>query len=191
MIYEVKLSDSNFSGKVAKIPGKALNTKDIAQLLDDLKNGALLVEKVSDISDETVADLHKNLQRENFGIIVVLLDTKKSINKFLEAHEEMKSLFNARVDLQPMSNDALALYANQYALEQEYSIDNLGMLALHTKIDEMQTAQHAVTTADVKEIMDEAIFSASRKTLGHFFDIILGKRYDNEDMIIITEKDFI
>ena len=103
----------------------------------------------------------------------------------------MKSLFNARVDLQPMSNDALALYANQYALEQEYSIDNLGMLALHTKIDEMQTAQHAVTTADVKEIMDEAIFSASRKTLGHFFDIILGKRYDNEDMIIITEKDFI
>lgn len=191
MIYEVKLSDSNFSGKVAKIPGKALNSKDIAQLLDDLKNGALIVEKASDVSDQTASDLHKNLQRENFGIIVVLLDTKKNVNKFLKAHEELKPLFNARVDVQPMSNDALALFARQYAYEQEYSIDDLGMLALHTKIDEMQTANHAATTADVKEIMDDAIYSASRKTLGHFFDIILGRRYDDEDMIVITEKDFV
>ena len=90
-----------------------------------------------------------------------------------------------------MSNDALALFARQYAYEQEYSIDDLGMLALHTKIDEMQTANHAATTADVKEIMDDAIYSASRKTLGHFFDIILGRRYDDEDMIVITEKDFV
>lgn len=191
MIYEVKLSDSNFSGKVAKIPGKALNNKDIAQLLDDLKNGALIVEKASDVSDQTAADLHKNLQRENFGIIVVLLDTKKNVNKFFKAHEELKPLFNARIDVQPMSNDALALFARQYALDNEFSIDNLGMLALHTKIDEMQTANHAVTMSDVKEIMDDAIHSASRKTLGHFFDIILGRRYDDEDMIVITEKDFI
>lgn len=190
LIFEVKQSDSNFSGKVAKIPGKALNNKDLTKLLDDLKNGALIVEKASDLTDQSIADLHKNLQRENFGLIVVLLDTKKAMKKFLKAHDELVPAFNARVDMQPLSNDALARYACQYAKEKEYSIDNLGMLALHMKIDEMQTADHAVTTNDIEEIMDDAIYSASRKTFGHFLDILLGKRYDDEDMIIITEKDF-
>jgi tetratricopeptide (TPR) repeat protein len=190
MIFEVKQSDSNFSGKVAKIPGKALNNKDLTKLLDDLKNGALIVEKTSDLSEKSVADLYKNLQRENFGLIVVLLDTKKAMKKFLKAHGELVPAFNARVDMQPLSNDALARYACQYAKEKEYSIDNLGMLALHMKIDELQTADHAVTTNDIEEIIDDAIYSASRKTIGHFLDIILGKRYDEEDMIIITEKDF-
>jgi hypothetical protein len=190
LIFEVKQSDSNFSGKVAKIPGKALNNKDLTKLLDDLKNGALIVEKASDLTDQSIADLHKNLQRENFGLIVVLLDTKKAMKKFLKAHDELVPAFNARVDMQPLSNDALARYACQYAKEKEYSIDNLGMLALHMKIDEMQTADHAVTTNDIEEIIDDAIYSASRKTFGHFLDILLGKRYDDEDMIIITEKDF-
>ena len=190
VIYEVKQSDSNFSGKVAKIPGKAMNNKDVVKLLDDLKNGALIIEKVSDVEDKPIAELQKNLQRENFGIIVALLDTKKAINKFFKAHEGLRPMFNARVDMQPLSNDALANFAREYAREQEFSIDNLGMLALHTRIDELQTADHAVTTTDVKEIMDDAIKSASRKTIGHFFDIILGRRYDEEDMIVITEKDF-
>ncbi len=190
VIYEVKQSDSNFSGKVAKIPGKAMNNKDVVKLLDDLKNGALIIEKVSDVEDKPIAELQKNLQRENFGIIVALLDTKKAINKFFKAHEGLRPMFNARVDMQPLSNDALANFARVYAREQEFSIDNLGMLALHTRIDELQTADHAVTTTDVKEIMDDAIKSASRKTIGHFFDIILGRRYDEEDMIVITEKDF-
>ncbi|MBO5995320.1 MAG: hypothetical protein J6Q41_07395 [Firmicutes bacterium] len=99
-------------------------------------------------------------------------------------------MFNISVDIQPMSNDALAEFAKQYAKDREYSIDNLGMLALHMKIDEMQSARHAVNTEDVKEVMDDAILSASRKTLKHFIDILTGKRYDEEDMIIITEKDF-
>ena len=167
-----------------------MNNKDLTKLLDDLKNGALIVEKASDLTDQSIADLHKNLQRENFGLIVVLLDTKKAMKKFLKAHDELVPAFNARVDMQPLSNDALARYACQYAKEKEYSIDNLGMLALHMKIDEMQTADHAVTTNDIEEIMDDAIYSASRKTFGHFLDILLGKRYDDEDMIIITEKDF-
>ena len=81
-------------------------------------------------------------------------------------------------------------FAKKYAREQEYSIDELALLALHTRIEEMQTSDHAVTVKDVKEIMDEAIDNAERKTLGHFFDVILGKRYDDEDMIILKEKDF-
>ena len=190
MIYEIKMSDSNFSGKVAKIPASALNKKDVAQLLDGLKNGALIVENAGSMPDKAAQDLHKNLQRENWGIIVLLLDTKKNVKKFLKGHEYLRPLFNVWLEIKPMSNEALAEFARQYAKEQEYSIDDLGTLALHMKIDEMQTARHAVNTEDVKEMMDDAIYSASRKTIGHFLDIIFGRRYDDEDMIIITEKDF-
>ena len=84
----------------------------------------------------------------------------------------------------------LAAFGRQYARELEYFIDELGVLALHTRIEEMQTIDHAVTVTDVKEIVDGAISHANRKTVGHFVDILLGKRYDQEDMIILTEKDF-
>jgi hypothetical protein len=48
-----------------------------------------------------------------------------------------------------------------------------------------------VTLAEVREIIDEAIWSADRKTPKHFVDILSGKRYDDEDMIVLREKDFI
>ena len=90
-----------------------------------------------------------------------------------------------------MSNDALVSFARQYARNMEYSIDEMGVLALHTRIEELQTIDHVVTVAEVKEIIDEAIRHANRKSLGHFFDILFAKRYDDEDMIILTEKDFV
>lgn len=190
MISEIKQNDSNLTGKVAKIPGQSLNNRDVNALMDGLQNGALIIEKATNMNDTAVENLYRNLQRENFGVIVVLLDTRKNVKKFLRKHEELRPLFNVRVDVLPLSNEALADFARQYANEREFSIDNLGMLALHTKIDELQTANHAVTCDDVEKIMEEAIDSASRKTLGHFFDIIFGRRYDADDMIIITEKDF-
>ena len=67
----------------------------------------------------------------------------------------------------------------------------MGILALHTRIAEMQTMSHAVTVTDVKELVKEAIWHANRKTPKHFFDILVGKRYDKEDMIILRENDFL
>ena len=190
MIYEVKTSDSNFSGKVAKIPGASLNKNDVTKLLDGLKNGALIIEKASALSERSAKDLYTNLQRESFGIIIVLLDTKKGMEGFFKKYENLKPLFNARMHMKPLSNEALAFYARQYARDNEFAIDDMGLLALHTRIDELQTANHAANYEDVMAIMDDAMYSASRKTIGHFFDILFGRRYDEEDMIYITEKDF-
>ena len=190
MIYEVKMSDSNFSGKVAKIPGASLNKNDVTKLLDGLKNGALIIEKASALSERSAKDLYTNLQRESFGIIIVLLDTKKGMEGFFKKYENLKPLFNARMHMKPLSNEALAFYARQYARDNEFAIDDMGLLALHTRIDELQTANHAANYEDVMAIMDDAMYSASRKTIGHFFDILFGRRYDEEDMIYITEKDF-
>ena len=191
MIREIQATDSNFSGKVAKISGHALNKKDTADTLSKLKNGALIICKASEMNDTTVNTLYKALQQENQGIVIILEDTKREIDRFLEKHEKLKESFTARMDVEALSNDTLVAFGRQYAREMEYSIDELGVLALHTRIEDMQTIDHVVTVVDVKEIVDEAIAHANKKTLKHFFDVLFAKRYDDEDMIILTKKDFV
>ena len=191
MVREIQATDSNFSGKVAKISGHALNKKDTADTLSKLKNGALIICKASEMNDATANVLHKALQQESQGIVIILEDTKRDIDKFLEKHEKLRECFTARMDVEALSNNTLVAFGKQYAREMEYSIDELGELALHTRIEDMQTIDHVVRVVDVKQIVDEAIAHANKKTLKHFFDVLFAKRYDDEDMIILTEKDFV
>ena len=190
IIREVQLTDSNFSGKVAKISGQALNKRDVGETLEKLKNGALILQQVSGLNRDTAAALYRELQKESLGIIIVLEDSKKAVQKLLEENEELASCFTARMNVEALSNDMLVAFGRQYAREQEYAIDDLGILALHTRIDQLQTIDHAVTVMEVKRMVDDAIRHANRKTLGHFVDILVAKRYDDDDMIILTEKDF-
>lgn len=191
MIREIQATDSNFSGKVAKISGHALNKKDAAETLNRLQNGALIICKASEMNSKTVDTMYKALQQENQGIVIILEDTRKEIDRFLEKYEKLQESFTSRMDVEALSNDTLVAFGRQYAREMEYSIDELGVLALHTRIEDMQTIDHVVTVVDVKEIVDEAIAHANKKTLKHFFDVLFAKRYDDEDMIILTEKDFV
>ncbi len=171
MVREIQATDSNFSGKVAKISGHALNKKDTADTLSKLKNGALIICKASEMNDATANVLHKALQQESQGIVIILEDTKRDIDKFLEKHEKLRECFTARMDVEALSNNTLVAFGKQYAREMEYSIDELGELALHTRIEDMQTIDHVVTVVDVKQIVDEAIAHANKKTLKHFFDV--------------------
>lgn len=191
MIREIQATDSNFSGKVAKISGRALNKKDAAETLNRLQNGALIICKASEMNSKTVDTMYKALQQENQGIVIILEDTRKEIDRFLEKYEKLQESFTSRMDVEALSNDTLVAFGRQYAREREYSIDELGVLALHTRIEDMQTIDHVVTVVDVKEIVDGAIAHANKKTLKHFFDVLFAKRYDDEDMIILTEKDFV
>lgn len=191
MIREVQAADSNFSGKVAKISGQGLNHKNVEETLNQLQNGALIIQHAADLDEKTVQDLYKALQKESLGIVVLLEDETKTMNHFLQGNEKLLDVFTARVDVEALSNDVLVAYGKQYARNKEYSIDELGVLALHNRIEERQTLDHAVTTSEIRQIVDEAIRRADRKTLRHFFDILFSKRYDEEDMIVVTEKDFI
>ncbi|MDE6203916.1 MAG: hypothetical protein K2G19_10615, partial [Lachnospiraceae bacterium] len=190
LVKEIQLSDNNFSGKVAKISGSVMNKKDIASTLSKLAGGALIVEAASSMKKQTVDQLLKELEQEGKGLIILLEDTKPKINEFLVKNPDIKSVFNIRVDVEALDDQTLVKYAKKYALEQEYTIDELGVLALHTRIADMQTSDHEVTLAEIEELVDEAIYYADRKTPKHFFDILLGKRYDEEDMIVLRENDF-
>lgn len=190
MIREVQMTDSNFSGKIAKISGNALNKKDVTEIINDLKNGALMIQKAAEMNDETASALYQELQRETMGIIIVLMDTKKAITRFFSKYKDLAACFTARMDVEALSNDALVAFGQKYAYEMEYGISEVGVLELHTRVAQLQTSDHIVTVAEVKQIVDEAIQRANKKTIGHFFDVLLGRRYDDEDMIVLTEKDF-
>ena len=190
IVRDVQASDDNFSGKTAKISGQSLEKQDMMKLTKDFANGALIIRKATEMSEKSAEELYKALQQEHLGILVIMEDTKKAMNKFLVKYPQYTSCFTARMDVDALSDEALVTFAKKYAREMEYSIDEFGVLALHKKIDELQTSDHVVTVLEVKEMMDEAIHHANRKNLTHFFDILLGKRYDEEDMIILREKDF-
>ncbi|SFQ21805.1 hypothetical protein SAMN04487928_12434 [Butyrivibrio proteoclasticus] len=190
LIKAVQASDSNFSGKVAKITANTLNKKSTASIFDKLANGALIIQRAADLEPETVNELLKILQEENKGLIIVMEDTKEDMNRFLDKNPSLKQIFNVRVDIEALDDDSLVAYARQYALEREYSIDNLGILALHTRISERQTLDHEVTVSEVKDIIDDAIYYAEKRSIAHFVDVIVNKRYDENDMVILREKDF-
>lgn len=190
LIKDVQSNDSNFSGKVAKISGSVLNKKDIAETLNKLANGALIVENAAALKKPSVDVLLREMNQEEKGLILVLEDTKSRMDAFLTRNKNLQEVFNLRVDLEALDDQTLVKYARKYALEQEYSIDDLGILALHTRIADLQTGDHEVTLSEIEELVDEAIYYADKKTPKHFFDVLFGNRYDDEDMIILREKDF-
>lgn len=190
LIKEMQLNDDNFSGKVAKISASVLNKKDVAETFTRLDNGALIIEKASRLKPSTVVKMTKVLEKDNMGLLLLLIDKKQDINQLFAENNVLNNNINLRVDIEPLDNEALVAYAKQYAEELEYSIDEFGILALHTRIADRQTSDHEVSMAEVRELVDEAIRYANKKTPKHFMDILLAKRYDEEDMIILREKDF-
>ncbi len=190
LIREMQYNDSNFSGKVAKISGAVLNKKDITETLSRINNGALIIEKASELKAETVAKLARALEKDNIGLLLILEDTKQKMNRLLVENSILSYSFELRIDIEPLDDEALVAYAKQYAEQMEYSIDEFGVLALHTRIADMQTSDHEVSVAEVRDLVDEAIYYANKKTPKHFVDILLAKRYDDDDMIILRENDF-
>ncbi|WP_026524481.1 tetratricopeptide repeat protein [Butyrivibrio sp. MB2005] len=191
LIKAVQATDSNFSGKVAMISAITLNKKSVSTIFDKIVNGALIIRRAADLKEDTVATILKQLQIENKGYIVIIEDTKDDIDRLLDKYPDLKKCFNVRVDIEALDDDSLVAYAKQYALEKEHVIDNLGILALHQKISERQTVDHEVTVTEVKEMVDDAIYYADKASVGHVVDVIFRKRFDEDDMIILREKDFL
>ena len=190
ILRDIQLTDHNFSGKIAKVSGDALNKKDVAQILSKLTNGGLIVEKAGEMDEKTVKTLLKELNQEANGVIVILVDSKKCMQHMMQENELLPAIFNVHMEPEELNDEALVAYGKKYAQYQEYAIDELGVLALHTRIDELQTSDHIVSVEDVRDIIDEAIAHADKKSLKHFADVLFAKRYDEDDMIILRENDF-
>ncbi|MCR4683990.1 MAG: hypothetical protein K5649_00840 [Lachnospiraceae bacterium] len=191
IVKAIQSRDSQFSGKVAKISGEALNKKNIPLTIKKLRNGALIVENAGGLTLESVNIITDALRQETEPVLVVLEGSSDTMLPILHGSRYMPEVFDARIDIAPYTNDDLVAYGRGYAREQGYSIDDMGVLALYTRIGEMQSLDHQVSIEEVREIVDAAIKHVDRKTMAHFMDVLLAKRYDDDDYIVLREKDFI
>ena len=191
IVKAIQSMDSTFSGKVAKISGEALNKKNIPMTLQKLQNGALIVENAGGLTPITLNAITETLQNDVDSILVVFEGDKETLEPLLNGCVETKTVFDARITIDDFSNSDLVAYAKGYARELEYSIDDMGTLALYNKIGDMQTIDHVVTVDEVIEIVDNAIRHVDRKNMSHFMDVLLAKRYDEDDYIVLREKDFL
>ncbi len=186
----VRKCDDNFSGNVAKIDAEKLNKKDMGNVFAKLVNGALLVEDAGKLSSQAMRSMLQELNQEANGIIVILMDKKKPMDTLMGRGAVIREFFNARIDVLSMNVDMLVTYGIRYVYDKGYSVDDMGRLALYKRVSEMQAGNHTVTIAEVKEIMDDAMHSANRGGLSKMASIIMRKRYDENDLIILKEKDF-
>ena len=182
-----------FVGKVAKIPADLFNTKNVQDVLKALDGCALVIERAADLTDASLEDIRTVLTKPDTSIILILEETKASYKMLERNHKKdwFDDIFDVKIEIPTYTNDDLVFHGREYAREQEYIIDDMGVLALYTRIDERQTADHFVTIDEVEEIVDAAIKHVNRKTPGHFLDVVVGKRYDDDDMIILRERDFV
>lgn len=190
LIQDIQLSDSNFTGKVAMISADSLNGKEVANVFEKVKNGALIITEPERFSKKTIDSIVRELEKDGLGIVVIVQGRSEDLDAFVDDNDGIEDIFNLRIDLKAFDDRTLVEYAKSYAYDNEYGIDELGVLALHTRIADMQTSDHEVTMSEIEEIVDEAIYYADKKSVGHFFDVLFGKRYDAEDMIVLREKDF-
>ena len=177
-------------GKVAIVTGDSLNKKDIGSIIDKLNGGALIIEKASKMNDRTIRELNDMMDEQTGELLFLLEDQKKPLERMFASHREFKRKFTSRLELPVFINDELVTFGQTYAKENGYRIDEMGILALYSRIDMMQREDHAVTVAEVKEIMDEAILHSQKANVKHLVKRVFGRSTDNSDHIILKEEDF-
>ena len=176
--------------QIGKINGDALNHKDIPALLEKIAGGCLIIERVGELSRETEGRLSMYLAEHPGELLVILEDSKDEINKALGRHEGFAQKFGQKISIPYFTNDELVEFAKTYAAENGYGIDAMAVLALYKRISSIQKLDQATTLVEVKEIVDEAIDHVERGSLKKMFGILTSKRYDENNYVVLREKDF-
>lgn len=177
-------------GKVAIITGDSLNKKKIKEIVSKLYGGALIIEKAGRMNEKTVQRLNKAMERDTGELLIVLEEQRKPLDRLLSSNKEFRRKFTSRLEVPIFINDELVTFGQTYAKENGFKIDEVGILALYSRIDMLQREDHVVTVAEVKEIMDEAIEHVQKTNVKKIVKRVLGKGRDDADRVILSEKDF-
>ena len=177
-------------GKVAIVTGESLNKKELTNIIQKLRGGAIIIEHAGKLNARTVKELNYLMEKKTGELLFVLEDQRKPLERLMTANPEFKKKFSSKLELPVFINDELVTFGQTYAKENGYKLDEMGILALYSRIDVMQREDHAVTVAEVKEIMDEAIAHSQKANVKHLARRVFGKSTDSSDRIILKEEDF-
>ena len=177
-------------GKVGIVTAESLNKKDVSHIIEKLHGGAIIIERASKLNKKTVLELNDLMEEQTGELLVVLEEERRPLDKMLALYPDFKKKFTSRLELPVFINDELVTFAQTYAKENGYKIDEMGILALYSRIDLMQREESIVTVADVKEIMDDAIAHSQKMTFKRFLKKLFGKKKNKSSRIVLQEQDF-
>ena len=161
-------------GKVAIVTGESLNKKELTNIIQKLRGGAIIIEHAGKLNSRTVKELNYLMEKKTGELLFVLEDQRKPLERLMTANPEFKKKFSSKLELPVFINDELVTFGQTYAKENGYKLDEMGILALYSRIDVMQREDHAVSVAEVKEIMDEAIAHSQKANVKHLARRVFG-----------------
>ena len=173
----------NNNRKIAKISADKLIGKEMAVYFDKLKGSDLFIENISLMDDDTLEELLDAIDNDRDSRIIVIEDEKVNADKLLERHGELRDYFANRIVVKQNKIKDWVAIAQEYAEEKGYEIDEIGLLALHAKIDQLYGVTLVIQRNHVENVIDNAIKKAEK---GGLFKKLFGRKKDK----VLTEEHF-
>lgn len=175
--------------KVGKIAAQSLGQKDLKELVARIAPGCLIVEKTDGMTMETAKKLAEYIPTVHDETLFILEGTSQAIKRVFSMVPALEPMFDQRIIIPNFSTDELVSFAKTYAAENGYSIDELAVLALYRRINNVEKVGKATCLLQVKDIMDEAFARVEKRGFKKAIGILTSRRYDKENYVIIREKD--
>lgn len=173
--------------KMAKIYAADLNRKDIASTIAKIAGGVLIVEEAGDLEDAIVDQLTTAMEFRTDGLIIILEDEQRYLHDLLMRHPRFTMKFTSQIFIPTFTIDELVRFGEIYAGQHDYVFSEGAAAALYDRIGNVSSQGDAVSITNVIELVDRAI----RKANKFFRKMGSGKkRYDENDCVILQEKDF-
>lgn len=176
--------------KLAKISAQKLNQRDIVEVFSTLNGGALIIEHAGALSDASIMALSLVMEGNTGGLLIILEGTSDEIQMLFQRSRNFAKKFDYRIEIPVFSNDELVGFGKSYLQECGYILDEFGVLALYDKIGSRQSAEHIVSVAEVKEILDKAMENAQSRSVRHLLEKVTKKNVDKMGNQILREEDF-
>ena len=174
--------------RIAKVNAEVLNRRGFTAALNKLMGSDLIVEKATDLNSEQIDEIIKSAKLYTNDMLIVLEGETDAMADMFDENEELKQIFDYPILIKTYNVKEWVAYGVQYAKDNGFNINEMGMLALFKAIDDWYGTKKEISQKDVEQILDAAIKRAKhklgRKIVGIF------KTKDKDDLQILKEADF-
>lgn len=174
--------------RIAKVNAEVLNRRGFTAALNKLMGSDLIVEKATDLNSEQIDEIIKSAKLYTNDMLIVLEGGTDAMADMFDENEELKQIFDYPILIKTYNVKEWVAYGVQYAKDNGFNINEMGMLALFKAIDDWYGTKKEISQKDVEQILDAAIKRAKhklgRKIVGIF------KTKDKDDLQILKEADF-
>lgn len=108
--------------KVAKINASKLNQINLIEKMDQLKDGAVVIENASLLNAGTVKSIIQMIEHFDGRILVLFEDTTRNMEELMMREEELRTFFTHRIIIPRYNAQDITEFAYSMVKQQEYEV---------------------------------------------------------------------